>query len=133
MFKIAASAIIAKAISGFSSSKKAKELGINDNALDEISKYLKDDLTFNSELEKEIIQEVEKARHHDLLTSKNINNIVNNIRGIVRPLCTLIAFSWYIYAKLNSIDLNSQDYSIIGGTLAFWFGFRSYEKKNGIF
>jgi len=36
--------------------------------------------------------------------------------------------AWYIYARLNDIPLQAEDYAIIGGIMAFWFGFRPFEK-----
>jgi len=129
MFKIAMAGLMAKTLASFKKSKNGKDLGITEDIIDGVSTYLKNDSSF----EKEVLAEVEKARQHDLSLSSQTSKFVINIRGLIRPLCTITAVTWYIYAKLNAIELNSQDYSIIGGILAFWFGFRSYEKKSGIF
>jgi len=43
-------------------------------------------------------------------------------------------FSWYVYARANGIELQEYDWYIIGGVIAFWFGFRPLEqfiKKKG--
>lgn len=129
MLKIAIAGIVAKALGVLKNSDKGKTLGLTEDIANGIATYLQN----NKELEKEIIAEVNKARQHDITIGQNVSKFVINLRGLIRPLCTIIAFVWYLYAKLNNIELTSEDYSIIGGTLAFWFGFRSYEKKSGIF
>jgi len=42
---------------------------------------------------------------------------------------TFAAMSWYLYARTQGIELTQEDYAIIGGVLAFWFGFRPFEKR----
>ncbi len=69
------------------------------------------------------------ARKHDIATFDKNDLFSNRLRSIVRPICTLIAISWYVYARANEIPLGKEDYAIIGGILAFWFGFRPFEKK----
>tara|TARA_Y100001960_G_C14503829_1_gene742972 strand:- start:228 stop:629 length:402 start_codon:yes stop_codon:yes gene_type:complete len=133
MFKLAVAGVIAKILSNFAKSDKAKSLGINDVVVNEVSNYIKADKIFEQEIDQHLSKELEKARKHDNDINSQVSSYVINIRGLIRPICTVAAFIWYVYAKLNNIDLDSQDYSIIGGILAFWFGFRSYEKKNGIF
>jgi hypothetical protein len=130
MFKLAVAGVIAKILSKYAKSDKAN---IDNAIVSEISQYIKDDKLFEQELENHLSQEIEKARLHDNSINTQVSSYVINIRGLIRPVCTVAAFIWYVYAKLNGISLDSQDYSIIGGILAFWFGFRSYEKKNGIF
>lgn len=129
MLKVAIAAAVAKALSAFKDSAKGKDLGLTQDITNGISAYLH----ANKNLEKQIVAEVDKARQHDIAIGLNASKFIINLRGFIRPLCTIAAFIWYIYAKLNNIELISEDYSIIGGTLAFWFGFRSYEKKNQIF
>lgn len=129
MLKLGIAALIGKALGSFSNSKEGKDLGITSDIANGIASYLKN----NVELEKEIINEIDKARQHDIKIGENVNKFITNLRGLIRPLCTVAAFVWYIYAKLNHIELTSEDYSIIGGVMAFWFGFRSYEKKSGLF
>lgn len=126
MLKFGIAALIGKALSSFKLSKEGKSLGITDDIANGLASYLQN----NANLEKEIIAEIDKARKHDILIGENVSKFVTNLRGLIRPLCTIAAFIWYIYAKLNTIELTSEDYSIIGGILAFWFGFRSYEKKS---
>lgn len=129
MFKFAAAGIIAKILNSLVANKQVKDLGITDDVAKGITSYLQN----NTKLEQEIVEEIDKARQHDIKTGQNTSNFVKNLRGSIRPICTIATFIWYLYAKLNHIELTSEDYSIIGGVLAFWFGFRSYEKKNKIF
>lgn len=133
MFKLAVAGIFAKILANFAKTEKAKSLGINDVVVNEVSNFIKSDHLFEKELNGQLSQELEKARKHDNDINSQVSSYVINIRGLIRPICTIAAFMWYVYAKLNNIVLDSHDYSIIGGILAFWFGFRSYEKKNGIF
>jgi len=126
MFKILTAGLVGKALSSFAKSKKGIDLGLNDEIVKAVSEYLERDV----KLEKEILSQFESARDHDLNMANKNSNIINNIRGIVRPVCTFIAFAWYLYAKINNIILTVEDYTIIGGILAFWFGFRSIDKKS---
>ena len=90
---------------------------------------LEKEINESKTLNKEISQLLAKVVEHDAGLIKNNSSLVNNLRGIIRPICTLFAFAWYLYAKVNNIELSLEDYSIIGGILAFWFGFRTYEKS----
>tara|TARA_Y100001960_G_C14781757_1_gene887387 strand:- start:2946 stop:3332 length:387 start_codon:yes stop_codon:yes gene_type:complete len=125
MLKFGIAALVGKALNSFTLSKEGKDLGVTNDITNAIAAYLKN----NAELEKEIIAEIDKARQHDITIGQNVSKFIINLRGLIRPVCTIAAFTWYIYAKLNNIELTSEDYSIIGGVLAFWFGFRSYDKK----
>ncbi len=73
-------------------------------------------------------EELNKARQHDIETQVKGIPLVNLARGLVRPVITFTAFAWYVYARVYHIPLTSEDYAIIGGILAFWFGFRPFEK-----
>ncbi|MCP4355505.1 MAG: hypothetical protein GY793_07720 [Proteobacteria bacterium] len=128
MLKILTAGLLGNALSSFAKSKKGIDLGINDEIVKAVSEYLERDI----KLEKEILSQIESARSHDLNTSSKNSSIINNIRGIVRPICTFIAFAWYLYAKIHNIALTVEDYTIIGGILAFWFGFRSIDKKSSL-
>jgi hypothetical protein len=77
-------------------------------------------------------QKIQNARDHDK-ASYNLP-VVDIARGLVRPLTTIGVFSWYVYARANGIELQEYDWYIIGGVIAFWFGFRPLEqfiKKKG--
>lgn len=126
MFKFLTAGILAKTLSSFAKTKEGKNLGLTDDIIQGISKYIET----NNDFEKEILKQAELARQHDLKSSEKNSQYINNIRGAIRPFCTLIAFAWYLYAKLNNIELNGQDYAMVGGILAFWFGFRSLDKKS---
>jgi hypothetical protein len=71
------------------------------------------------ELEAELA-DVASAREHDKASYGN--SAVDFLRGIVRPVITLSAFSFYVYAKVEAVGLTAEDYGIIGMVLAFWFG-----------
>jgi hypothetical protein len=71
----------------------------------------------------------EQARKHDVATYDAQDRLTNRMRSCVRPVCTFIALGWYVYARANGIALMAEDYAIIGGILAFWFGFRPFEKN----
>lgn len=75
-----------------------------------------------------LMGEIEKARQHDAATLEREDKLVNRLRGLVRPVVTLVAFGWYVLARVFGIPLMAEDYAIVGGILAFWFGFRPFEK-----
>jgi hypothetical protein len=66
------------------------------------------------------LQDISDARSHDKASYGG--GFVDFMRGIVRPVITLAAFAFYVYAKFEAIGLTVEDYSIIGMVLAFWFG-----------
>lgn len=72
---------------------------------------------------------IEQARQHDIATFDKSDKFTNRIRSLVRPVCTLLTLSWYIYARVMGIPLTPEDYTLIGGVVAFWFGVRSLEKR----
>lgn len=72
-------------------------------------------------------QELQNARNFAQATLAQ-HVVVDVVRGLVRPVITYVAMAWYVYARWNSISLTAEDYAIIGGILAFWFGFRPFEK-----
>lgn len=79
-------------------------------------------------LQAQLFAEMESARQHDVKTFDGKDRATNALRSSVRPLITFVAMGWYVYARLNAIPLMPEDYAIIGGILAFWFGFRPFEK-----
>ena len=76
-----------------------------------------------------LAEQINKARSHDIATFDKTDKFSNRLRSSVRPLTTFAAMAWYIYARLNEIPLQAEDYAIIGGIMAFWFGFRPFEKR----
>jgi len=66
------------------------------------------------------LQSISDARAHDKQSYGG--GAVDFLRGIVRPVITLSAFSFYVYSKYSSIPLTKEDYAIVGMILAFWFG-----------
>ncbi|MDE0723614.1 MAG: hypothetical protein OSB62_02820 [Alphaproteobacteria bacterium] len=72
---------------------------------------------------------VKDARAHDISTFVKDDVFSNRLRSVVRPLVTFAAMGWYLYARSHGIPLAQEDYAIIGGVLAFWFGFRPFEKR----
>lgn len=70
---------------------------------------------------------LKSAREHDKASYGD--KLVDRFRGLIRPTCTAIVIVWYVYARINDIILDEKDYAIIGGVLAFWFGFRPFDKK----
>lgn len=108
--------------------KFASSSGTSPDVIERIASSLQDYLTRDDKTWAAVSLEMENARQHDIATLNTNIPIVNLMRGIVRPIITLTAFSWYVYARANGILLSAEDYAIIGGILAFWFGFRPFEK-----
>lgn len=106
----------------------ARTTGTSPDVVERIANALQDYMNKDENTLAAVSEEVEKARQHDIATLNTSIPLVNLMRGIVRPVITLTAFSWYVYARANSIPLSAEDYAIIGGILAFWFGFRPFEK-----
>lgn len=104
--------------------KKGKGLGIPEGVGEAFNEYL----TKDQKALEQINGFVENARKHDIATFDKTDKFSNRLRSSVRPLTTFAAMAWYIYARLNDIPLNAEDYAIIGGVMAFWFGFRPFEK-----
>ncbi len=71
---------------------------------------------------------VKDARAHDTATFVKDDLFSNRLRSMVRPVVTFAAMGWYLYARSHGIALTQEDYAIVGGVLAFWFGFRPFEK-----
>lgn len=67
---------------------------------------------------------INDAREHDKASygSSISGRIVDFFRGMVRPLITLGAATYFVYAKVNGIEISQYDYAIIGGIFTFWFG-----------
>lgn len=107
----------------------ATQTGISEKAVDGIGDFIQDYLSKDERALKAVMDEIERARQFDIATSKTEPPVVNLLRGLVRPVITLTAFAWYLLARLNGVPLSMEDYTIIGGIIAFWFGFRSFDKR----
>lgn len=82
----------------------------------------------DTDAQKLITQSIADARDADAKTFDPSIHIINAMRSSVRPVCTFMAMSWYVYARVKGVALTPEDYAIIGGIIAFWFGFRPFEK-----
>lgn len=124
--------LFTSAVQAFLTTKKtetAQKAGVAPSQVEQIGQALQSYLTQDERLQQQILAEVEKARQHDIATRVTHEPIVNIARGLVRPVITFTAMAWYVYARMNNIPLQPEDYSIIGGILAFWFGLRPFEKS----
>jgi hypothetical protein len=106
----------------------AKQTGLPEETIGKVSAAVSDFLTQDERAQAAVMAEIEKARQHDVALGENTPPIVALLRGLVRPVITLAACFWYIYARMAGIELTVEDYTIIGGIMAFWFGFRPFEK-----
>ena len=107
----------------------AKQTGLSEDAVGKVAATVSDFLTQDERAQAAIMAEIGKARLHDTeLAASGAPPIVQLLRGLVRPVITLTAFFWYVAARAQGITLGAEDYAIIGGIMAFWFGFRPFEK-----
>lgn len=107
----------------------AKQTGVSEDAIGKVGDAVESFLTKDERALQAMMAEIDKARAHDTaMNATAMPPVVLLLRGLVRPLITLTAFFWYVYARAAGIALGSEDYAIIGGILAFWFGFRPFEK-----
>jgi hypothetical protein len=114
------------------SSEVAKQTGLSEDAVGKVGQAMAEYLSKDERTAQQVMAEIEKARGHDVATSSEDSPpIVQLMRGLVRPVITLTAFFWYVVARLQGIVLGAEDYAIIGGIMAFWFGFRPFEKAPG--
>ena len=107
------------------SEKTGVQSSVVASVIEQANSYLQKD----ERVAKQLAEEVDAARQHDIKTFDTADAFSNRLRSLVRPLCTFICLGWYIFARVNHIPLTPEDYSIIGGVLAFWFGFRPFEKR----
>ena len=107
----------------------AKDIGVKPEIVERIGHAFEAYLSKDERILKMAQEQIDKARAHDIQTQTKDIWIINFVRGLVRPLTTFAAFAWYIYARTEGVALTSEDYAIIGGIIAFWFGFRPFEKK----
>lgn len=108
----------------------AKQTGLSKDVVGQVGDAIEQFMTQDERAMQAIMVEVDKARLHDVEISKGNGAVplVALLQGLVRPLITMTAFIWYVYARASGVPLGSEDYAIIGGILAFWFGFRPFEK-----
>lgn len=107
----------------------AQQAGVKADAVDRIGGVIADYLSKDDKMLALAAEELERARQHDIATLDKSEQIVNLLRGLVRPVVTIGAFGWYVYARAAGVALGAEDYAIIGGVMAFWFGFRPFDKK----
>lgn len=108
----------------------AQKTGVSESVISSVTDVFADFLVKDKDVLDLTASHMQNARSHDIETFDKADLFSNRFRSIVRPICTFIAISWYVFARVNEIPLQQEDYAIIGGILAFWFGFRPFEKRN---
>jgi len=85
------------------------------------------------EEKKLVFADLENARdlYREELREQGVHPLVKSIRALVRPSIAYLNTAFYIWAKLNSIPLTTQDYYLFYGVYAFYFGLRTAEKFGG--
>ncbi|MBI1308712.1 MAG: hypothetical protein GC129_02490 [Proteobacteria bacterium] len=107
----------------------AKDSGVSETVVGKVGDAVEAYLMKDEKAMQVLMGEIDKAREHDTaMNSVPMPPVVNLCRGMVRPVITFTAFLWYVYARVAGIDLGAEDYAIVAGILAFWFGFRPFEK-----
>jgi hypothetical protein len=122
---------ILNVVSSYMESRKAdvaQATGLSEDTVGQVSSVVSSYLTQDEKAAAAIMSEIDKAREADSTLGPLVPQFVNTLRGLVRPLITLVAFFWYVYARSVHIEITGEDYAIIGGIVAFWFGFRPFEK-----
>mgnify|MGYP000038208815 CR=1 FL=1 len=108
----------------------AGKAGVDENIVGKVLGAVEEYANKDERMQTFLAEQINKARQHDIATFDKTDKFSNRLRSSVRPLTTFAAMAWYIYARLNDILLQAEDYAIIGGIMAFWFGFRPFEKSN---
>ncbi|MFT7433691.1 MAG: hypothetical protein ACI9TY_001330, partial [Alphaproteobacteria bacterium] len=106
-----------------------KKAGVSEDVMSKITDVLTDFVTKDEKALQMTMAYMQEARAHDIATFNKDDILANRFRSVVRPVCTFLALWWYVYARINEIPLQQEDYAIVGGILAFWFGFRPFEKR----
>lgn len=106
----------------------AQKTGVSVDAVGKVGTALQDYLTKDERALKAVMDEIDRARAHDVALAAGAPPVVELLRGLVRPVITLTAFAYYVGARVAGLELLPEDYTLIGGIVAFWFGFRSFEK-----
>lgn len=126
---------VIQAIAGYMAERKtmvADKTGLNIETVNRVSTAMTDLLSKDERVAEVIMAEIDKARAHDItMAAANAFPLVALLRGLVRPVITLTAFFWYVYARCSGMELSAEDYAIVGGIMAFWFGLRPFEKTAG--
>lgn len=107
----------------------ANKAGVDESVVGKVLGAVEDYANKDERMQEFLAEQINKARQHDIATFDKTDKFSNRLRSSVRPLTTFAAMAWYIYARLNDIPLQAEDYAIIGGIMAFWFGFRPFEKR----
>lgn len=107
----------------------AEQTGVSAEAIDKVAIAFENQLNKDEKLAHMAAKHMEDARKHATATLVTDIWLVNLMRGLVRPITTFTALGWYVYARVQGIELLPEDYALIGGILAFWFGFRPFEKR----
>lgn len=107
----------------------ANKAGVTPDAMDKVTSAIENYISKDERVLQMAEQAINNARQHDISTYNPQDKLVNTARGLVRPVCSFIAIIWYVAARACGIELSAEDYAIIGGILAFWFGFRPFEKR----
>jgi hypothetical protein len=50
---------------------------------------------------------------------------------LFRPVCSFFAVGFYVWARVNGIQISNDDRVLIGGIIGFWFAGRTIEKVMG--
>lgn len=106
----------------------ARTTGVSVDTVGKVGQAIEDYLSKDERALKAVMDEIDRARAHDIAVNAKVPPVVELLRGVVRPLITLTAFAYYVGARLAGVELLPEDYTLIGGIVAFWFGFRSFEK-----
>ena len=117
--------VLREVLTAFNRSKQGRGANISGEMLDRLEEFLLKD----KKAQQQLMDFINQSREHDQALFQYNSPWANNVRGIVRPVATLLAMGWYVYARVNQLELSSEDYAVIGGILAFWFGLRPFEKK----
>jgi len=110
----------------------AEKTGLSVDTVGKVSGVVGDILTKDEGIREAVMAEIDKARAHDAgMVGANALPLIGFLRGVVRPVITLTAFFWYVYARCAGVPMVAEDYAIVGGIMAFWFGLRPFEKGSG--
>jgi hypothetical protein len=123
-----------EAIAGYLGERKsdiAKDTGLSEDTVGQVSDAVNSYLTKDERAMAAVMAEIDKARTNDsALNTASLPLFVAATRAMICPMITLAAFLWFIYARCAGIELAGEDYAIIGGVLAFWFGFLPFEGQS---
>ena len=106
----------------------AKKAGVSNDVVGAVTEAISEFLSKDERAMQLTMEHIDKARAYDMTTFDAGDKFSNRLRSTVRPICTFVAMGWYVIARIYEIELQGEDYAIVGGILAFWFGFRPFEK-----